>query len=194
MKKILSIIFIITSLFILRNKNVYASYENDTSSIGAFLPIGMPIMLGGGITGKFDKVPLVFAISGGGSLVPYFGYGLYITADWWGLNKKLGLLGTADTYFRLGAGFDISMPIGANFVMDFGVRMPMGFSFVVKKNWEIFLDLPIGISLIGFGVLEGATVVRVFGNGIESVREDNFFEYFYVWLRINPQIGFRYWF
>lgn len=165
-------------------KKAEAAYPSG-SSVGASLSAGYPSQ-GLNITGKFDNVPLVFGASFG------FGSGYFalnITGDWWGLQLPLGRAGDADVSMYLGPGFALSTQIGSVFAMDLGIRMPVGFSFVVQKNWEIFLEPSIGLNLIGFAAWDGGASLRVLGS---SLGDD--FSFGLGALLFAGQFGFRYWF
>ncbi|WP_295162266.1 hypothetical protein [uncultured Brachyspira sp.] len=186
LKKITFVCVMIAVLAIAVPKKADAAYA-DGASIGVSLFGGYP---NSGLTllGQFKGVPLMFGI---GLNAGFFGnsyFGVGLTMDWWGYKTLLGKAGASDVHFYVGPGLAASVGFGSNYwTVSAGLRVPLGFSFLIKQKWEIFLEpAPIlnvlhadtdGISILGINIAKG-------GGG------------FYIGnlLSISFQFGFRYWF
>ena len=193
-KKMIVAVAIFMATTIALPEKVEAAYPNGTA-VGAALTGGYPF--GGlSVTAKFESVPLVFGASFTGASIDFgdgrtsfFGIGL--TADWWGLTLPLGQAGDAAVTMYLGPGgvIDLGFDFGSNgyFYTDFGIRMPVGFSFLVKQSWEIFIEPSIGLNLIGVAVNDGKASMRVLGSDSDD------FLFGLNAIRFGGQFGFRYW-
>lgn len=209
-------IFIMTLMLIITSfafsEKAEAEYPNG-SSVGAAFTSGYPYGGGISVTGKFAPVPLVFGLN-----FEFYTnhFGLTLTADWWGFQLPLGQAGEAAvsmylgpggvlnfgfgnydsigyTYTNIGGDITVPSPFVTNkksFFMDLGIRMPVGFSFLVKKKWEIYIEPSIGLNIIGVGAYDGKASVRLFG--YDNIHDDGW--RFSRFLRIGGQVGFRYWF
>lgn len=188
-KKIAVVIAMVLAVTVAMPKKAQAAYS-DGAAIGASLFFGYPNQ-GLTLVGQFKGVPLMFgvqAVANPFGNYPYFGIGL--TMDWWGLKIPLGKAGESDVHFYLGPGLAADAAFGSNYwSVNAGLRMPIGFSFLIKQKWEIFL--------------EPAPVVNVLhadGNGVSLIglylgdddRHDRW--YFGHFLHLTFQFGFRYWF
>ena len=189
-KKIIVLALIVVATTLALPEKAEAAYPNG-SSIGAALTGGLS---SGGlvVTGKFEPVPLVFGANINLGLGNTSSLGLSLTADWWGFTLPLGQLGDASVSMYLGPGAAIDLGFGIGdvdfFTTDIGIRMPIGFSFIVKKSWEIFIEPSIGLNLIGVSISDGKASMRVLGSDLEE------FGFGLNSIRFGGQFGFRYWF
>jgi len=197
-KKIIIIALIVVATTLTLPEKAEAAYPNG-SSVGAALTGGVPF--GGGliVTGKFESVPVVFGLGLTGANYN-FGYGsmsffgINLTADWWGFKLPLGQAGDAAVTMYLGPGATLDLGFGTGstgyFYTDFGIRMPIGFSFLVKQTWEIFIEPSIGLNIIGVSVNDGKASLRLLGSDVNSFSSGFRFNA----IRFGFQFGFRYWF
>ncbi len=185
MKKLFVIMFAIISIITVTAKQASAAYS-DGSAIGAAISGGYPVS-GLSVTGKFAPVPLVFGANFGFYIGESGYFSLNLTADWWGLKLPLGQAGEAAVSMYLGPGAALSMYISSIFVLDIGIRMPVGFSFLVQEKWEIFLEPSLGLNLIGFSAGGESGSLRVLGSSVDN------FGFGLSSISFNFQFGFRYW-
>ena len=185
MKKLFVIMFAIVSVITVTSKQASAAYS-DGSAIGAAISGGYPVS-GLSVTGKFAPVPLVFGANFGFYIGDSGYFSLNLTADWWGLKLPLGQAGEAAVSMYLGPGAALSMHISSIFVLDIGIRMPVGFSFLVQEKWEIFLEPSLGLNLIGFSAGGESGSLRVLGADVDN------FGFGASSIAFNFQFGFRYW-
>jgi len=193
--KMIVLALIIAATTLTLPQKAEAAYPNG-SSAGVALTGGFPF---GGImaTAKFAPVPLMFGLSFTGASVDLgFGrtsfLGIHLTGDWWALKLPLGQAGNAEVSMYLGPGavIDLGFDFGhtSYFYTDLGIRMPVGFSFLLKQTWEIFIEPSIGLNIIGIAVDDGKASLRLLGSSLES------FSFGLNSIRLGGQFGFRYWF
>lgn len=184
-KIILSVLVVIASIVAIPTK-AHAAYS-DGAAVGAALMGGFPAGASLGITGQFSGVPVMFGLSArmGFGSHNYFGIGL--TVDWWGFKHNFGKAGDSDAWVYLGPG-------GA-FAADFGnkywniiaaLRMPVGFSFIVKQNWEIYIEIAPSINALYIGS-GGVQILGIYVGNKSGWDVTGF-------LGFSGQFGFRYWF
>ncbi|PTY39912.1 hypothetical protein [Brachyspira hampsonii] len=192
LKKVTLVSLMMAVLVVAVPKKAEAAYS-DGAAIGASLFFGYPNQ-GLTLVGQFDGVPLMFGVQAVANIFndgyQYFGVGL--TMDWWGLKIPLGKAGESDVHFYLGPGLAADTAFGSNYwSINAGLRMPIGFSFLIKNQWEIFLEpAPVvnvlhadsyGVSLLGFYL------------GDTDDRHRNRWNIGH-FLHLTFQFGFRYWF
>lgn len=186
LKKIVLMSVMVVALAVGMPKKAQAAYS-DGAAIGASLFSGWP---NSGLTlvGQFKGVPLMFGVEVLAGLFgdSYFGVGL--TMDWWGLKKPLGKAGESDVHFYLGPGLAVSAGFGSNYwSVTAGLRVPIGFSFLIKQKWEIFLEPAPTLN-----------VVHAYNGGISilGINIGKNGDRFYLGhlLSLSFQFGFRYWF
>ncbi|MEI0798822.1 hypothetical protein R4Q14_10930 [Brachyspira intermedia] len=188
LKKITLVSLMIAVLVVAMPKKAAAAYS-DGAAIGASLFFGYPNQ-GLTLVGQFDGVPLMFGVQAVANIFDsryqYFGLGL--TMDWWGLKIPLGKAGESDVHFYLGPGLAADFAFGSHGIwsINAGLRMPIGFSFLIKKQWEIFLE-PAPVVNVVHADGDGVSILGLhFGN------ENHWYlEHF---LHLTFQFGFRYWF
>lgn len=188
LKKITLVSIMIAALVVAMPKKASAAYS-DGAAIGASLFFGYPNQ-GLTLVGQFDGVPLMFGVQAVANIFDtrylYFGVGL--TMDWWGLKIPLGRAGESDVHFYLGPGLAADFAFGSYglWSINAGLRMPIGFSFLIKNQWEIFLE-PAPVVNVVHADGDGVSIFGLrFGN------ENRWYiEHF---LHLTFQFGFRYWF
>ena len=190
LKKIIMLALILVATTLALPEKAEAAYPNG-SSVGAALTGGFPF--GGlAVTGKFEPIPLVFGASFNFGIGETSFFGLNLTADWWGVTLPLGQAGDAEVTMYLGPGAILDLGFGGSstgyFYTDIGIRMPVGFSFLVKQSWEIFIEPSIGLNLIGVSVYDGKASMRLLGSDLDD------FSFGLNSIRLGGQFGFRYWF
>lgn len=160
----------------------------DGAAIGAAFMGGFPANTSLGITGQFKGVPLMFGASARilfGSGYTFFGIGF--TMDWWGLKIPL-LQDSVGIHFYLGPGLGLSADFGSQYWnINAALRVPIGFSFIFAKNWEVFVELApsVGVLSVGSG---GFRLLGIYiGDGGSGFDFGSFFGF-------AGQLGFRYWF
>lgn len=187
LKRIILSISVAVVLIIAAPTKAQAAYS-DGAAVGAALMAGFPAGASLGVTGQFKGVPVMFGLSGriGLGTPSYFGLGL--TADWWGFKHNFGPAGDSDAWVYLGPGgaFTVDFGSGGYWFLTAGLRMPVGFSFIVKKNWEIFIEIAPTVNVVAVG----NSGFYVFGTHIG--KGGGF------WLPgllgFGGEFGFRYWF
>ena len=203
MKKIIITMIMVVSIMLVHSNKTYAAYDDGKgSAIGVSYGGFIPYYGGIGLTGKFNNVPLIFTVDLGFNLI-FSTFNINIVGEWHGLKPLIGKTENADIYFYLGIGFFLNSIMSTNyewvsniyedpFTMDLGVRVPIGFSFVVNKSWDIFLESGVGINLIGFSVNENDASFRMLGMNANNL--DFSKDAILTWLGINAKMGFKYWF
>lgn len=190
LKKITVITAMILVLAIAVPNKAQAAYS-DGAAIGASLFFGYPNQ-GLTLVGQFKGVPLMFgvqAVAGLFNTYQYFGFGL--TMDWWGFKKPLGKAGESDVHFYLGPGLAADAAFGSHgtWSVNAGLRMPIGFSFLIKQKWEIFLE-PAPVLNVIHADEDG---VSLFGAYLGDHKHRDTW-YIGHLIHIAFQFGFRYWF
>ncbi len=113
-------------------------------------------------------------------------FGLSASADWWALKYRIGRVGRSDIRLYFGPGGEFIAEFGNNYWnLGLGFRLPLGISFIIDRDWEIFLQAAPGLNVIAFGN-EG---FGTFG-WYPSHTGWTFSKFF----RFSGDIGFRYWF
>lgn len=189
LKKIVIVFVMIAVLAVSVPKKAEAAYS-DGAAIGASLFFGYPNQ-GLTLVGQFKGVPLMFGVQAVADLFDddsYFGIGL--TMDWWGLKIPLGQAGESDVHFYLGPGLAADATFGSDYwAMNAGLRMPIGFSFLIKQKWEIFLE-PAPVVNVVHADSYGVSVLGLY------LGDDDRYDRWYLghFLHLTFQFGFRYWF
>ncbi len=195
MKKLFVVAFAVAVLMVAAPNKAEAAYS-DGAALGA--GVGFSTYAGSGgvavnfgniyATGKFAGIDPVFGLD--------FGFSssmLILSADWWLLNPKLGQVGAADVSLYLGPGVGVGIRVANNpFRLNLSARLPIGFSWVVAKNWEIFTEILVSLhvlSLQDYHNVKDDTVVSLFGVNLNNGG----------WelgnaLSAGLNVGFRYWF
>ena len=192
LKKITLVSLMIAILVVAVPKKASAAYS-DGAAIGASLFFGYPNQ-GLTLVGQFDGVPLMFGVQAVANIFDsryqYFGVGL--TMDWWGLKIPLGQAGESDVHFYLGPGLAADAAFGSYGVwsVNAGLRMPIGFSFLIKQKWEIFLEPAPTINVIHADG-DGVSILGIYMGDKDGRRNRWYLGHF---LHIAFQVGFRYWF
>ena len=184
LKKISLILTMVIILTVGMQRKALAAYS-DGASIGASLFGGYP---NSGLTlvGQFKGVPMMFGVNLGAGYGGAFGIG--ITGDWWGYKKPLGKAGESDVHFYLGPGFAVNIGFGSHFwSVSAGIRMPIGFSFIIKQKWEIFLEPAPTLNVL-YAHTGGVSIL-----GIDITKSGVHFYAPYLF-SVAFQFGFRYWF
>lgn len=186
MKKIILFAFII--IISLSSYNKLSAYYPSGSAAGFFLRFSFPSQASLGFTGKFEGIPFMFGgiFNIGISSKGWAWFGLSASADWWGLVKRLGNLGDSDVRLYFGPGIEAITEFGTKYWnIEAAFRLPLGFSFIVDRDWEIFLQITPGLSVIAVGS-------RGFGTfgWYPSYTGWTFASFF----RFSGDFGFRYWF
>lgn len=185
MKKIIIFAFII--IISISTNKLLADYPSG-SAAGFFIRFSFPSQASLGFTGKFEGIPFMFGgfFNIGIASQGWAWFGLSVSADWWGFTTKLGNLGKSDIRLYLGPGLEAITEFGKKY-WNIGIafRMPVGVSFIVDRDWEIFLQITPGLSLISIGS-------RGFGTfgWYPSYTGWTFASFF----RFSGDFGFRYWF
>ncbi|MFI3258180.1 MAG: hypothetical protein R3Y36_07785 [Spirochaetales bacterium] len=189
MKKIFIAMFVFAAVIVVNPSDVHAQYAGG-DALG--LSLGGGTLSGLNLIGKSHSLPMMFGASLG---VSQNSFALGVTADWWLLHKQLGRVGLADVFIYLGPGVDVSFVIGSAFGVNAGVRMPLGFSWMVDspgwEKWEILTELVFGVNVIGFWASDSYTGVLLFGQGLGSNAPA--FNAFNT-IGAGVRLGFRYWF
>lgn len=201
-KKIAVVAAIVLALTVTMPKKAQAAYS-DGAAIGASLFFGYPNQ-GLTLVGQFKGVPLMFGVQAVADILdPYYQhFGIGLTMDWWGFKKPLGKAGESDVHFYLGPGLAANTSFGSGYwSVNLGLRMPIGFSFIIKQKWEIFLepapvinvihaDEDYGLSILGIHVADGKYDDEYYD---KHRRRKKYWriEHF---LNLSFQFGFRYWF
>ena len=193
MKKMFAIIVAIVTM----TMTAYGAYPSGSSvgvSLGGSADLGGGIGLSGlGIIGQFEGFPIMLGASFG---LWRTGFAVNVTGDWWGLQKEIGRAGDADVLMYLGPGASVTLGIATgDFSADLGIRMPIGFSWMVDKpeweKWEIFTEAIVGANLVGFYSSDAYTGVTVLGLGFgDNTPSFNFFRA----INLGVNVGFRHWF
>lgn len=176
LKKIFSVTFAVLAISFATTNKAHAAFPNG-AAVGVNLFAGI-IDGGVGISLKPNNIPAMFGIQLGYGWPGYFNLGLL--GDWWAWQAKLGDAGEAPVYFYVGVGANVNLGFSGNFFrFDLNARVPLGFSFIVKRNWEIYFELTPGIRLF------------TFYTGMSSKYRWFFPDYV---INFDGQFGFRYWF
>lgn len=187
LKKISLYIILIIFIITVTPSKAESAYS-DGYAIGISILSGFPAHASLGITGKFDSVPLMFGLNGKASFgknYSYFGIGL--TADIWCLKIPLSQ-GNVGIHFYLGPGLGINSDFGNTYwSIKTALRMPIGFSFIFTKNWELFLELDPTINIVN----AGSYGLQILGLYIKESRSDWNVDRFF---GFGSSLGFRYWF
>lgn len=187
LKRIILYISVAAVLIIAAPTKAQAAYS-DGAAVGAALMAGFPAGASLGVTGQFKGVPVMFGLSGriGLGTPSYFGLGL--TADWWGFKHNFGPAGDSDAWLYLGPGGAFAVDFAKNYwSITAALRMPVGFSFIVKKNWEIYIEIAPSINVLHVGSY-GIQILGLYvGKNNGGWEFDGFFGF-------SGQFGFRYWF
>ncbi|WP_157153571.1 hypothetical protein [Brachyspira murdochii] len=189
LKKITLVAAMILVLAAAMPKKAEAAYS-DGAAIGASLFFGYPNQ-GLTLVGQFKGVPLMFGVQAVANLFnngyQYFGIGL--TMDWWGLKIPLGRAGESDVHFYLGPGLAADATFGSSYwSINAGLRMPIGFSFLIKQKWEIFLE-PAPVLNVLHADSDGVSLLGIY-LGDRNGNRWNLGHF----LHLSFQFGFRYWF
>ena len=182
--------FVIMVAIVTMTMTAYGAYPSG-SSVGVSLGGGTGLS-GLAVVGQFEGFPLMLGASFGlwGS-----GFAVNVTGDWWGLKQDIGRAGDADVLMYLGPGASVTLGIGSIFSADLGIRMPIGFSWMVDKSewekWEIFTEAIVGANLVGFYTSDYYTGATVLGFGFgDDAPTFNFFRA----INLGINVGFRHWF
>ncbi len=169
------------------SSKLYANYPNGSAG-GFFLRFSFPSQASLGVTGKIENIPLMFGaiFNIGISSKGWAWFGLSASADWWALKYRIGRVGRSDIRLYFGPGGEFIAEFGNNYWnLGLGFRLPLGISFIIDREWEIFLQAAPGLNVIAFGN-EG---FGTFG-WYPSHTGWTFSKFF----RFSGDIGFRYWF
>ena len=187
LKKCILSIALLISLIVAVPSKAQAAYA-DGAAIGVAILGGFPAHASLGITGKFDGLPVMFGLTGRASFgnnYNYFGIGL--TADWWGLKIPLSQ-SDVGIHFYLGPGGAFDADFGSKYwSINAALRMPIGFSFIFAKSFELFLELAPSINIIHAGSYGVQVLGLYIGNSGTGWGADGFFGF-------GAGLGFRYWF
>ena len=164
------------------------SYFPTDSALGFSLRFSFPLQASLGVTGKFEGIPFMFGgiLNIGISSKGASWFGFSASADWWGYTTRLGQLGDSDVMLYLGPGVEAIFNFAAKYVnIEADFRIPVGVSFIVKEDWEIFLQLTPALNVISVGT-------RVFATFCWYPESSGwaFGDFF----RFYGDFGFRYWF
>ena len=160
----------------------------DGAAIGVAFMGGFPAQASLGLTGQFNGVPLMFGLTGRILFTDnYQHFGIGFTMDWWGLKIPL-LQDSVGIHFYLGPGLGLSADFGSKYWnINAALRVPIGFSFIFAKNWEVFVELAPSINALSVGS-GGFRLLGIYiGDGGSGWAFDSFFGF-------AGQLGFRYWF
>ncbi|ANN62864.1 hypothetical protein JQ824_11215 [Brachyspira hyodysenteriae] len=177
---------ILISFFSIESK-LYADYPNGAAA-GLFLRFSFPSQASLGVTGKIDNFPLMFSgiLNIGISTKGWAWFGLSANADWWALKYRIGKAGESDAWLYFGPGAEAVAEFGNNYWnLGLGFRLPLGVSFIVDRDWEIFLQISPGLNVIAIG----SDGFGTFG-WYPSHTGWTFAKFF----RFSGDFGFRYWF
>ncbi len=135
---------------------------------------------------KFRELPILFGFDIG---VSSDGLSFALRADWLMFSSYFGRAGLADVYFYLTPGGDFSFALYD--VLDIGLsaRAPMGVSWLIDRQFEIFTELVFTLHIVSFGV-GSPGYFKLFGACVAGADT-------YQWhdtLTTGINIGFRYWF
>lgn len=187
LKKITIYLIFVVLIYTASSQKLF-SYFPTGSALGFSLRFSFPLQTSLAVTGKFEGIPFMFGgilnigISNKGA--SWFGFSA--GADWWGYTARLGQLGNSDVMLYLGPGIEAIFNFGDKYInIEADFRIPVGVSFIVEKDWEIFLQLTPALSVISIGSRGFAT----FGWYPENSgwAFSDFFRFY-------GDFGFRYWF
>lgn len=170
-RKILIISFAVLMLGFATQK-AQAAYSQG-AAIGASFYGGLN---SSGLLATFH-IPNVPLILGAAVSFGYGGwFGINVLADWWTFQTKIGSINNqVPVHFYFGPGVDLGVGFGRDyFSVDLGLRVPFGFSFIIKQKWELFIELAPGIRILSTAASRPLFPGYVFG--------------------FSSQLGFRYWF
>ncbi len=218
MKKLFISLIIIFSIVVFQGNIFCADYNSDAyyrisdyefdsdkkndAALGVVFSMLLPDYAALGVRFKFDDVPMIFNVDFGTELT-FEAWHINITGDWYALEPFLGRAMTANVYFYFGVGFalhnivvvnTISTAYDYDYSLDLAINIPVGFSFVVQKHWDIFIETGLQVNLVGIEAGNYFTV-RAFGVDYTRFKSYDFLENaLSSWLRINAKFGFMYWF
>ncbi len=187
LKKIILLTAMVVVLAVGMPKKAQAAYS-DGAAIGLAFVGGFPAHAGLALTGQFSGVPLMFGLSFRGTFTDNYQYlGLGFTMDWWGLKIPL-LQDSVGIHFYLGPGLGVDASFGSNYwLLHAGLRVPIGFSFIFAKSWEVFLEVSPTLNVLSVGS-HGLQLLGLYiGDGRSGFGLDGL-------LAFGAQLGFRYWF
>ncbi len=141
------------------------------------------------VTGKFDGIDPVFGVN-----VGFRSAMLVMSADWWLLKHQLGQVGHADVRLYLGPGVGVGLRMSNEpFIFNVNARLPIGFSWIVKNNWEIFTEVLVSLHVLSIEdhhAYDNDTTVRLFGIRVNNDGGWTMSDSLYAGINV----GFRYWF
>lgn len=146
-KKIFMVAFAIMAISFTTFSKAEAAFPTG-SAVGANLFAGI-IDGGVGVSLKPNNIPAMFGVQLGYGWGGYFNLGLL--GDWWAWQTKLGNAGNSVAYFYVGVGGNANFGFSGNFFrFDLSARVPLGFSFIVDRKWEIYMEPALGLRLFTF--------------------------------------------
>ncbi|WP_300369658.1 hypothetical protein [Brachyspira sp.] len=169
------------------SQKLYANYPNGNTA-GFFLRFSFPSEISLGMTGKFDSIPFMFSgvFNIGISTKGFAWFGITSSADWWGLKHRIGEVGNSIAWIYFGPGVEVDIQFGNNYWnLGLAFRLPLGVSFIVDRDWEIFLQIAPGLNVIAIGN-EGFSTFGWYPSNTGW----SFSKFF----RFSGDFGFRYWF
>ncbi len=221
MKKLFVVVLAVVALALSTPKEVHAAYSSGNALGGGF-DVGLAyeghsITFGNPhITGKFEKIPIMFGLNinifdNYGNWYGYnynyqyynsYDFGIGITGDWWFFNPTFGKLGAATVSLYIGVGAQFSFGFGDPFVFDMAARLPVGLSWRIG-SWEMFTEFLVTLHIATVGTSSYTDedgnhygYVRFFGSTIkddDGITSDSD----YHWTKtvgFKPVFGVRYWF
>ncbi len=200
MKKLFVVAFTIATFVIVAPQKAQAAYA-DGAALGA--GVGFSTYADGKnfgtsfgnlyATGKFDGIDPIFGVNLG-----FQSSTVVISADWWLLNPNLGQAGHADVSLYLGPGAGVGLGLFNPFTLNLSARLPIGLSWVVKNNWEIFTECLFSLHVFSITTYNDSknddndyTHVKLFG---KNLSDNNDTWYLSNALAMGINVGFRYWF
>ena len=171
LKYITAVFTIFVGLFFCSN-NVFADKYGD-SAFGVNASGGFPANVGGGITFKVAKLPIMFGVSVNKPYREGSFLDVTATSDWHFFSTRFA--NPFAFYFGAGLyyGFDIK-DNKENFDFTLGFRLPLGFSVIIA-NFEIYTEVAPALRLL-----------EVSGGRSHLFGEDLFL--------VQGQLGVRFWF
>lgn len=186
LRKIILFVSVAIALIIAIPTKAQAAYS-DGAAVGAALMGGFPSGASLGVTGQFSGVPVMFGLSARIGLGSFNWFGLGLTADWWGFKHNFGPAGDSDAWVYLGPGGAFAVDFARNYwSITAALRMPVGFSFIVKQNWEIYIEIAPSVNVLHVGSY-GVQLLGLYIGNKSGWAFDGFFGF-------SGQFGFRYWF
>ncbi len=135
---------------------------------------------------KFRELPIMFSLD---AFAATGGFSLGFTADWLLLNSNFGFIGLADLHFYLTPGADFSFGFYDVFDIGLSARLPIGLSWLLDSNLEIFTEIVLTLHIVSFGV-GTPSYIKLAGFGVAG-------ESIYHWndtITTGINLGIRYWF